>query len=105
MIQEDIIRRIKDRKTRVLDNIRNVFREVLVKERELNDGELNLSQVLYSAEIAATSSERLADEEELKQDKLKLIRHLQNKLHLKLDLSVKSVPSEPSADSSSRKFD
>lgn len=83
--KEDIIGRIKDRKILLLNNVREVFKEILVKEQNVAEGSLSLSQLLYSAEICASSSERLADEEELKQDKIKLIRHLQNKLQLKLD--------------------
>lgn len=46
---------------RVLENMRGIFQQVLVKERELTEGELNLSQVLYSAEVVASSVERIAD--------------------------------------------
>jgi SHS2 domain-containing protein len=59
--KEDIIRRIKDRKIRLLNNVREVFKEVVLKEQQVNEGSLSLSQIMYSAEICPSSSERLAD--------------------------------------------
>jgi hypothetical protein len=38
--KEDIIRRIKDRKIRLLNNVREVFKEVIVKEQQVNEGSL-----------------------------------------------------------------
>jgi hypothetical protein len=38
--KEDIIRRIKDRKIRLLNNVREVFKEVVLKEQQVNEGSL-----------------------------------------------------------------
>jgi hypothetical protein len=56
VIQEDIVRRIKERKLRLLNNVRDIFMDVLVKEQSFNEGDISLSQVLYSADMITSSS-------------------------------------------------
>lgn len=64
--KEDIIHRIKDRKIRLLDNVRELFRSLLQKERNVEDGEVSVSRMLLSSDVIINSEEKIAEEQEIR---------------------------------------